>query len=80
MAKNDFSDLSPQDAVGLVANTAIVARDSGHEVEVANASRGGVAGIFVWLPGWRMVDGRIVATDVEQAATSGKQASREVAT
>jgi uncharacterized protein GlcG (DUF336 family) len=58
----DFSDLSPHDAIALVANSAVVARESGHPVEVAVARRNGVTGILVWMPGYLMQNGAVVAT------------------
>lgn len=54
-AKNDqadFRDISELDAVTLVANTATVAANSGHNVVVANATRRGERGILVWMPGY----------------------------
>jgi len=58
--QNDFSDLSHVDAVALVANTAIVARDSGHNVQVKVASIKGERGIVIFMPGYHMVDGRVL--------------------
>lgn len=57
----DFSDLSEVDAVRLVANNAVVAKESGHNVSVSVANRNGQIGIFIWMPGYTVVNGEIVA-------------------
>ena len=59
--QNDFSDLSEVDAVRLVANTAIVAKESGHNVVVKVATIGGEVGVLVWMPGYTFQAGEIVA-------------------
>ena len=65
--KQDFSSLSRFDAAALVANTALVARDSGHEVVVRHAKVQGEQGILIFIPGFELVDGNLslVATVAE---------------
>lgn len=57
----DFTDLSEVDAVRLVANTAVVAKESGHNVMIKVATIGGQVGILVFMPGYTFADGEIVA-------------------
>jgi hypothetical protein len=70
----DFKDLVTHDAIALVTNTAVVARDSGHPVKVAVANYQGSWGILVWMPGYHMVNGAVVAID---SATSGNTAGQQ---
>lgn len=55
--KPDFSDMSRFDVAGMVVNTAIVARDSGHKVTVRHARVEGERGILVFVPGFELIDG-----------------------
>lgn len=57
--KLDFSDMSRFDAVAMVANTAVVARDSGHPVTVRHARIQGERGILVFIPGFELIDGNL---------------------
>lgn len=64
----DFSDMSERDFVAMLMNTAIVGRESGHEVVVKNGRFSDQPGILIVLPGYRYEDGRVVATQTESAA------------
>ena len=55
----DFSDLSTHDAIALVTNNAVVARQSGHPVTVSHATIEGQKGIVIWIPNYVLADGRI---------------------
>lgn len=63
--KIDFSDMSEVDAVRLVINNAVVARDSGHGVAVKSATIKGEQGILVWVPGYKYDGKDIVVTEAE---------------
>lgn len=54
--------------VALVANTALVAKDSGGPVEVRHARISGNRGILIFMPGFELLDGRVsrVATEPEK--------------
>ena len=55
MAKNganDFSDMSPHDMMRLVANTALVAKESGGNLSVFSGKLKGESGVMVWIPGY----------------------------
>lgn len=63
MAKKDadFRDLSPADQARLVANTALVAAESGGPVSVFNGRFKGVQGVMVWMPGYSIENGQMNA-------------------
>lgn len=65
--KVDFSDLAEHDAITLVTNTAVVAKQSGHPVIVRHARIGGQRGILVFMPDYELVAGRVqkVAQEAE---------------
>lgn len=48
----DFTDLNGIEVANIVINTAIVAKQSGHRVVVANTTYQGEQGMFVWIPGY----------------------------
>ncbi len=54
----DFSDLSEADRVRLVANTALIAQDSGG-LQVFNGRYKGAAGVMIWIPGYAISDGEM---------------------
>lgn len=68
--KPDFSSLSRFDAVAMVANTALVAREGGHSVTVRHARIEGQRGILIFIPGFELVDGdlRLVEEKAELEA------------
>lgn len=68
--KTDFSDLAEHDAVALVTNTAVVAKQSGHGVVVRHARIEGQRGILVFMPGYELVEGRVRKTEVGEPQAS----------
>lgn len=54
-------DLGEADSARLVVNTAVMARPNVPGLHVASARRGGVAGIYIWIPGYVWDGGQIVA-------------------
>lgn len=72
--KTDLRHLSKFDAAALVANTALVARDSGHPFVVRHAKVQGEQGILIFIPGFELVDGelRLVANEpIAETAVNG---------
>lgn len=66
--KADFSDMSFHDVVAMIMNTAVVAKESGHGVNVRNATVAGVPSIVVVMPGYRFEDGRLQKAESAVAA------------
>jgi hypothetical protein len=67
MARNaksdvDFSDMSEADRVRLVAQTALIAQESGG-VEVFNGTFKGVQGVMIWIAGYAIEDGEMNAVE-----------------
>ena len=60
-AKNDvnFDDLSEADRARLVANTALIAQESGEPVKVFNIRYKGEPGVMIWIPGYKIEDGEM---------------------
>lgn len=63
--KIDFSDMSERDFVAMLMNTAVIGRESGHEVVVRNGRFGEHQSILIALHGYRYEDGRVVAVENE---------------
>lgn len=64
----DFSDLSPHDAVALIVNTAVVAKNSGHDIRVYQKTWNEIPGLLVWMPGHIMQNNTVVkAPDKDKA-------------
>lgn len=57
--QNDFSDMAPHDIARLVANTALVAKESGGPVNVFGGKYRGERGVMIWIPGYEIVDGEM---------------------
>ena len=68
-------DLSEPDSARLVVNTAVMARPNVPGLRVATAKREGVAGIYIWIPGYVWQDGQIVATTAEAEAPTPTEAA-----
>lgn len=69
-------DLSEPDSARLVVNTAVMARPNVPGLRVATARREGVAGIYIWIPGYVWQDGQIVvATPAPVAAPTHTEAA-----
>lgn len=60
----DFSDLSEADRVRLVAQTALIAQESGG-VEVFNGRFNGKSGVMIWIPGYRIENNEMNAEKIE---------------
>jgi hypothetical protein len=73
-SKIDFSDLSEVDAVRLVANSAVVARESGHNVVVKTASISGKKGILIFMPGY-VYDGSDIVANKEELPLVAEEAT-----
>jgi hypothetical protein len=71
--KADFSDLAEHDAVAIVMNTAVVARDSGHPITVQHARIQGQRGILIFIPGYELAEGRVQRV-VEELAPAASPA------
>ena len=70
-AAGPMTDLTPADAVRLVANTAVIARTVAPEIQVSAARRAGTPGLLIWIPGW-LWDGRqLVASDSGKTEEAG---------
>lgn len=54
----NFGDLSEADRVRLVANTALIAQDSGG-LTVFNGKYKGAQGVMIWIPGYRIEAGEM---------------------
>ncbi len=73
--KADFSDLAEHDAVAIVMNTAVVARNSGHPITVQHARIQGQRGILIFIPGYELVGGRVQqVAELVSAASSAEPA------
>lgn len=61
MAKNesDFSDMAPHDMMRLVANTALVAKESGGQLSVFSGKLKGQAGVMIFIPGYEITNGEM---------------------
>lgn len=68
--QKDFSHMSRFDVAGLVANTALMARDSGHQVVVRHARVEGQRGILVFIPGFELHDGNLSLVDESEAVAA----------
>lgn len=68
--QNDFTDISALDAVTMVINTAVVARNSGHPVQVNAVMAAGHAGIMILIPKYKIINGRILPIDIESDGAS----------
>ena len=56
----NFSDMTPEEIVAIVVNTAVVAKRQMAQMVVANYS-GNTPGIVVQIPGWHVVNGEVKA-------------------
>lgn len=70
-------DLSEPDSARLVVNTAVMARPNVPGLRVATARHEGVAGIYIWIPGYVWKDGQIVALPAEEIASTTAEVSNE---
>jgi hypothetical protein len=70
-------DLSEPDSARLVVNTAVMARPNVPGLRVATARREGVAGIYIWIPGYVWVDGQIIAAPPQEPAAVEAEAVAE---
>ena len=61
----DFSDMSEADRVRLVAQTALIAQESGG-VEVMNGRYGGRLGVMIWIAGYLIEDGEMNEVEAGQ--------------
>lgn len=56
----NFSDMTTEEIVAIVVNTAVVAKRQMSQMVVANYS-GNTPGIVVQIPGWHVVNGEVKA-------------------
>ncbi len=59
--QKDFSDMTPDEIVAIVVNTAVVAKVNLPQMLVANYG-GAIPGIVIQIPGWHSINGDIVAS------------------
>lgn len=59
-SQKDFSDMTAEEIVAIVVNTAVVAKRQMSQMVVANYS-GNTPGIVVQIPGWHVVNGEVRA-------------------
>ncbi len=65
--KIDFSDMSERDFIAMLMNTAIVGRESGHQVIIRNGRLNQQQSILIALTGYQYKNGRVVETKEENA-------------
>ena len=65
-SQKDFSDMTPDEIVAIVVNTAVVAKVNLPQMLVANYG-GAIPGIVIQIPGWHSVNGDIVVSGQVQA-------------
>lgn len=59
-SQKDFSDMTAEEIVAIVVNTAVVAKANLPQMLVANYG-GAIPGIVVQIPGWHVVNGEVKA-------------------
>jgi hypothetical protein len=65
MGASTFNDMPRHDMVGMIIATALEAKQAGLPLIAVNATRQGVRGLMVWMPGYIVENGAVIIAPSE---------------